>query len=152
MIINAVYAKQIKAKRILFDSWYAPAENLKLVHRLGLIFFTTLKSNRMVSFSKEGGWIDWTSEQLKNGVMVKLKEVPFKVQLFKVVATDGSIDWVITNCPDETLTMQAAQEVSDVRWQIEELHSGLKQLTGTEKYQCRKGPITTLVIIMPGFH
>jgi hypothetical protein len=56
MVINDVYAKKIKAKRILFDSWYASAENLKLVHRLGLIFFTTLKSNRMVSLSKEGDW------------------------------------------------------------------------------------------------
>lgn len=144
MVINAVFAKKIKAKRILFDTWYASAENLKLVHRLGLIFFTTLKSNRMVSLSKEGGWIhldeiDWTAERLQNGVMVKLKEVPFKVRLFKVVATDGNIDWVITNCPDETLTTQAAQEASDVRWQVEELHRGLKQLTGTEKCQCRKG-------------
>ncbi len=40
MVINAVYAKKIKAKCILFDSWYASAENLKLVHRLGLVFFT----------------------------------------------------------------------------------------------------------------
>ena len=71
--------------------------------------------------------------------MVKLKEVPFKVRLFKVVATIGDIDWVITNCPDETLTKQAAQDVSDVCWQVEELHRGLKQLTGTEKCQCRKG-------------
>ncbi len=144
MVINAVLAKKIQAKRILFDSWYASAENLKLVHRLGLTFFTTLKSNRMVSLSKEGGWIhlddiDWTTERLQNGVMVKLKEIPFKVQLFKVVATDGDIDWVITNSPDETLTTQAAQEANDVRWQIEELHRGLKQLTGTEKCQCRKG-------------
>jgi hypothetical protein len=143
MVINAVFGKKIKAKRILFDSWYASAENLKLVHRLGLVFFTTLKSNRMVSLSKEGGWIhldeiEWTPESLENGVMVKLKEVPFKMRLFKVVATDGDIDWVITNCPDETLTTQAAQDVSDVRWQVEELHRGLKQLTGTEKCQCRK--------------
>jgi hypothetical protein len=144
MVINAVFAKQIKAKRILFDSWYASAENLKLVHRLGLTFFTTLKSNRMVSLSKAGGWIHleeiaWTLERLRNGIMIKLKEVPFKVQLFKVVATDGDIDWVITNCPDETLTTQVAQEANDMRWQIEELHRELKQLTGTEKCQCRKG-------------
>ena len=144
MVINAVFAKKIKAKRILFDSWYASAANLKLVHRLDLVFFTTLKSNRMVSLSKEDGWIhldeiDWTAERLKNGVMVKLKEVPFKVRLFKVVATDGDIDWVITNSPDETLTTQVAQDTNDVRWQIEELHRGLKQLTGTEKCQCRKG-------------
>jgi hypothetical protein len=144
LVINAVFAKKIKAKRILFDSWYASADNLKLVDRLDLTFFTTLKSNRMISLSKEGGWIhldeiDWTAERLQNGVMVKLKEVPFKVRLFKVVATDGDIDWVITNCPDEALTTQAAQEASDVRWQVEELHRGLKQLTGTEKCQCRKG-------------
>jgi hypothetical protein len=144
MVINAVFVKKIKAKRILFDSWYASAANLKLVHRLGLVFFTTLKSNRMVSLSKEGGWIhlndiEWTTERLQNGVLVKLKEVPFKVQLFKVVATDGDIDWVITNSPDETLTVQVAQDTNNVRWQIEELHRGLKQLTGTEKCQCRKG-------------
>lgn len=144
MIRNAITDKQIQAKRILFDTWYASADNLKLVHRLGLIFFTTLKSNRMVSLSKEAGYIHldqvtWTPEQLANGQMVKLKEVPFKVRLFKVVATNGDIDWVITNSPDETLTTQVAQEVSDVRWQVEELHRGLKQLTGTEKCQCRKG-------------
>ena len=71
--------------------------------------------------------------------MLKLNEVPFKMQLFKVVATDGDIDWVITNCPDETLTTHAAQEAHDLRWQIEKLHRGLKQLTGTEKCQCCKG-------------
>ena len=37
------------------------------------------------------------------------------------------------------MTTQAAQEANDVRWQIEELHRDLKQLTGTEKCQCRKG-------------
>lgn len=144
MVRNAVSDKQIQAKRILFDTWYASADNLKLVHRLGLIFFTTLKSNRMVSLSKEGGYIhldqiEWTLEQLENGLMVKLKEVPFKVRLFKVVATNGDIDWVITNSPETTLNAQVAQDVSDVRWQVEELHRGLKQLTGTEKCQCRKG-------------
>lgn len=144
MVRNAISDKQIQAKRILFDSWYASADNLKLVHRLGLTFFTTLKSNRMVSLSKEEGYlhldqIEWTPARLENGLTIKLKEVPFKVRLFKVVATNGDIDWVITNCSDETLTMQAAQAVSDVRWQVEELHRGLKQLTGTEKCQCRKG-------------
>ena len=144
MVRNAISDKQILAKYILFDTWYASVGNLKLVHRLGLTFFTTLKSNRMVSLSKGEGYIhldqiEWTPERLNNGLMVKLKEVPFKVRLFKVVATNGDIDWVITNCPDETLTTQAAQDVSDVRWQVEELHRGLKQLTGTEKCQCRKG-------------
>jgi hypothetical protein len=113
MVRNALSDKQILAKYILFDAWYASVANLKLVHRLGLTFFTTLKSNRMVSLSKEEGYIhleqiEWTPERLNNGLMVKLKEVPFKVRLFKVVAINGDIDWAITNCPDETLTTQAA--------------------------------------------
>ena len=132
-----------QARTVLFDAWYAAADNLKLIQRLGLIFFTTLKENRLVSLNKEAGYIhldqiQWTPERLQHGVLVKLKEVPFKVRLFKLVATHGDIDWVITNGPDETVTAQVAQDANDVRWQVEELHRGLKQLTGSEKCQCRK--------------
>jgi hypothetical protein len=142
MFVNAVDQKQIKARTILFDGWYASAENLKLIHRRKKIFFTTLKSNRLVSLSKEQGYIhleeiEWTPGRLAQGLIVKLKEVPFKVRLFKLVAPDGDIDWVITNDLAETVTAQVAKEASDVRWQVEELHRGLKQLTGSEKCQCR---------------
>lgn len=104
---------------------------------------STRKANRLVSLSQEDGslhldQIEWTPERLQNGVLVKLKEVPFKVRLFKRVATNGDIDWVITNCPDEPLTAQVAQTANDVRWQVEELHHGRKQLTGSERCQCRK--------------
>jgi hypothetical protein len=143
MLLHAVADKLIKARTVLFDSWYAGADNLKLIHRLGLIFFTTLKENRLVSLSKEDGYIHldqiaWTPERLQNGVIVKLKEVPFKVRLFKLVATNGDIDWVITNGSDETLTAQVAQNANDMRWQVEELHRSLKQLTGSAKCQCRQ--------------
>jgi Transposase DDE domain len=144
MVLRAVADKLIQAKTVLFDSWYASADNLKLLARLGLIFYTTLKENRLVSLSKEEGYIhldaiEWTEERLREGLIVKLKEVPFRVRLFKLVATNGDIDWVITNCPGETLEAQVAQEANDVRWQVEELHRGVKQLTGSEKCQCRKG-------------
>ena len=142
MFVNAVDQKQIQARTILFDGWYASAENLKLIHRRKRTFFTTLKSNRLVSLSKEQGYLhleelEWTADRLAYGVVVKLKEVPFHVRLFKLVAPDGDIDWVITNDLDETVTAQVAEESSDVRWQVEELHRGLKQLTGTERCQCR---------------
>ncbi len=143
MLLRAVVEKGIKAKKLLFDSWYSSWKNLKLAHRLGLIFYTTLKNNRLVSLSKKDGYlhldeIEWTEERLKNGVVVKLKKVPFKVKLFKVVAKNGDIDWLITNDLDETVTTQVAQEVDDLRWQVEEFHRELKQLTGSEKCQCRK--------------
>jgi DDE superfamily endonuclease len=142
MFVHALDQKQSQACTILFDGWYASAENLKLIHRRKRTFFTTLKSNRLVSVSKEQGYVhledlEWTPARMTYGVLVKLKEVPFTVRLFKLVAPDGDIDWVITNDLDETLTAQVAKDSSHVRWQVEELHRGLKQLTGTEKCQCR---------------
>jgi len=142
MFVNAIDQKQIQARTLLFDGWYAAAENLKLIDRRKRTFFTTLKSNRLVSVSKAQGYIhveelEWTPERVAHGVIVKLKEVPFKVRLFKLVAPDGDIDWVITTDLDETVTAQVAEDSSDVRWQVEELHRGLKQLTGSEQCQCR---------------
>jgi hypothetical protein len=142
MFVNAVDQKQLRARTILFDGWYASAENLKLIQRRQRIFFTTLKSNRLVSLSKEHGYIHleeikWPPGRLAQGIIVKVKEVPFKVRLFKLVAPDGDIDWVITNDLAETMTAQVAEDSSDGRWQVEELHRGLKQLTGSEKCQCR---------------
>ena len=57
MLLRAVGDKQIQAKTVLFDSWYGSWQNLKLVHRLGLTFYTTLKANRLVSLSAEDGYI-----------------------------------------------------------------------------------------------
>ena len=143
MVRQAFENKGIKAKIILFDSWYAVSENLKFIHKLDKIFVTTLKDNRLVSFSKEQGYIhlqqiEWTNEQLQYGVTIKLKEVPFKVQLFKVVATNGDIEWVITNRAPGSIDTQVVQNENKVRWFIEQLHRELKQLTGIERCQCRK--------------
>jgi len=88
--------------------------------------------------SKEEGYvhldeIEWTAERMEKGVIVKLKKVPFKVKLFKLVAKNGDIDWVISNNLDETMTTQLAQKADKLRWQVEEFHRELKQLTGSEK-------------------
>jgi hypothetical protein len=84
----------------------------------------------------------WTAETLEHGLSVKLKELPFPVYLFvylfKVVATDGDIDWIITNHPARELTTSDIQAMNAVRWHIEHLHRELKQLTGTEQCECRK--------------
>jgi hypothetical protein len=143
MVLNAKSNKQIKARTLLFDSWYASVDNLKLLQRLVMWFITTLKDNRMVSLSKEGGYIhlqtiEWTEHRLTYGVPIKLKEVPFKVQLFKVVAPNGDIEWVITNHPEGFFTTSDIQDENAERWQIEQLHRELKQLTGSEKCECRK--------------
>ena len=143
MFIRANSDKQIKARNIAFDSWYASVDNLKLIYRSGWTFFTTLKSNRKVSLSKETGYqdledIQWTSETLRSGQPVRIKEVPFWLKLFKLVDTNGNIEWVITNNLAEDFTRLRAIEAIQVRWQVEEFHRSFKQLTGSEKCQCRK--------------
>ena len=60
------------------------------------------------------------------------------MQLFKVVATNGDIEWVITNRALGSIDTQVVQKENKVRWVIEQLHRELKQLTGIERCQCRK--------------
>jgi hypothetical protein len=117
-------------------------DNLKLIALLNLVFVAPIKDNRLVSLSREQGYIhiqdiDWTPDCLENGVVVKLKELPFLVRLFKIVATDGDIDWIVTNNPDP-IDAQAIRDENAQRWPIEQFHRELKQLTGSEKCQCRK--------------
>jgi hypothetical protein len=152
MIIRAISDKQIKARTILFDSWYASVENLKLIHRMGLFFVTTLKSNRLVSPVKGGGnihleQIEWSDDNLANGILIHVKAVPFLVRLFKIVAKNGDVEWMITNKETRAgsngdhpspISTQDVQNENAVRWQVEQMHRELKQLVGTEKCQCRK--------------
>lgn len=136
MFIRANSDKAIKARTILFDSWYGSVDNLKLIHRSGWTFFTTpqrrpQKSNRKVSLSKEQGYIHldeivWNQKTLQTGIMVKLQEVPFLVKLFKLVSTNGRIDWAITNSPEPHLWADDVKENNDVRWQIEEFNRVLQ--------------------------
>jgi hypothetical protein len=127
MLKEAFEVRKLRAKYVLFDSWYASVANLKYIHRQGRIFYTTLKSNRLVSIIKEQGYIhleeiDWTAERLKTGISVKLKEVPFHVKLVGLVAKNGDIDWVITNDPESDLTTTIVRGRSDVRWDVECFH------------------------------
>jgi len=142
MLIAALSTKGIKARTILFDNWYASSDNLKLIHRQGLKFITTLKKNRKVSESKEAGFVqledlDWDESAIKHGKVVLIHKVPFPVRIFKLAAQNGCIDWVVTNDLDLTLTLDVVKSQNDTRWKVEELHRELKQLTGIEKCESR---------------
>jgi hypothetical protein len=142
MLMAAKNRKAIKAKTVLFDSWYRSVDNLKLIAFLKMVFIAPIKDNRLVSLRKEQGYIpvqdiDWTTDRLENGLTVKLTELPFRLRRFKVVATNGAIDWILTNTPDP-ITPQAVQAENARPWPLEQFHRQLKQLTGSEKCQCRK--------------
>ncbi|ADB42758.1 IS701 family transposase [Spirosoma linguale] len=143
MFRRAITHKHLKARTVLFDSWYASVDNLKLIHRSGWTFFTTLKSNRMISLNRDTGYqhlddLVWSDADERTGLSVKLKELPFLVRLFKIVAPNGGIEWLITNDLQVTTNRFVAENSNAVRWQIEEFHRSFKQLTGSERCQCRK--------------
>ena len=143
MFKQAVEKQEIKARKIAFDSWYASVDNLKMIHRSDWTFYTNLKSNRKVSITKEIGYqdlaeLEWSQEEKIRGKLVRLKEVPFWLKLFKLVDREGNIEWVITNKLAEDFTRLRAIQAVQVRWQVEEFHRSFKQLTGSEKCQCRK--------------
>ena len=88
---------KLLARIVLFDFWYAGSTNLKRIHRAGWTFFTTLQRNRLVSLTKESGYqgldtLGPPPQGWNQGVEVRLKEVPFGVKIFKLVATNGNIE------------------------------------------------------------
>ncbi len=153
MFLGLITHKQLKARRILFDTWYASVDNLKLIHKHGWIFFTTLKSNRLVSLSRESGYqhletLVFDEKTIVTGLPVKLKEVPFLVKLFKIVAQNGDIDWVITNDLDVSVNLFVADLANDNRWQIEQgglcrLPSGLQATHWLRKVSMSKSSFPT---------
>jgi hypothetical protein len=72
------------------------------------------------------------------GLAVRLKQVPFAVRLFRLVAPNGDVEWVVTNNFAFTLTQEGVAATTRTRWQVEEFHRSFKQLIGTEKCQCRQ--------------
>jgi len=147
MFKQANQSQHIKARNIAFDSWYASVENLKLVHRSGWTFYTNLKSNRKVSISKETGYqdlteIEWTSEQLISGQLVRIKEVPFWLKLFKLVDTNGNIEWVITNKLAEDFTRLRAIQATQVRWQVARISPQFQATDGEREMSMPKSTIT----------
>ena len=143
MFEQVVLEGNILARTVLFDSWYAGSDNLKAIHRAGWRFLTTRKSNRRVSASKETGYqalleMEPPAGGWGQGLEVRVKQVPFAVKLIKLVATNGDIEWGITNHLEAHLTREMVIAAVQVRWQVEEFHRSFKQLTGAEKCQCRK--------------
>ena len=70
--------------------------------------------------------------------MVRLQQIPFATKLFKPVATDDSIELLITNYLTANLTQEVVIDAVQIRWQIKEFHRSFKQLTGAEKCPRRK--------------
>lgn len=148
MLNEAVTVKQLPVRTVLMDSWYASQKLMAQIDQLGKVYYCPLKRNRRVDDS--GGaqpyqridQLDWSGGDLQRGKLIKIRGFPRdkKVKLFRVTVSSHRTEFVATNDLSQSST-DAAQQESGIRWKIEEFHRELKQLTGVEACQCRKGRI-----------
>lgn len=119
---------------VAFDSWYSGTPNLKLIRSLQWIWLTRLKENRLVNPDRTGNRAVKEIPIGENGRVVHLKEYGM-VKVFKIVATDGDVEYWATNDlqMDELKRIKYANEA----WTIENFHRGIKQFSGIERCQAR---------------
>ncbi|TAD78055.1 MAG: hypothetical protein EA001_08535 [Oscillatoriales cyanobacterium] len=130
------------------DSWYASRKLMALIDQLGKIYYRPLKSNRLVDDSagqlpyRRTDHLSWSDRELTSGKLIKIRNFPAdkKVKLFRATVSFHRTDFVVTNDQTQDST-QATTTICGVRWHIGVVHRELKQLTGIESCQCRKGRI-----------
>jgi hypothetical protein len=83
--------------------------------------------------------VQWTEKDVKSEKLIKIKNFPAvkKVKLFRVTVSTNRTEYVATNDLTQSETTDV-RKVCSQRWEIEEFHRELKQLTGIESCQCRK--------------
>lgn len=146
MLQGLVYHKLLPFDTVLMDTWYAVNSLMLYIDSLDKVYYCPLKTNRLVDDTigkekyKKIESLEWNKEDLESGKIIKIKAFPFdkKVKLFRVTISTDRTDYVATNDLSQSLT-DVVQKVSKIRWKVEEFHRELKQLTGIESCQCRKG-------------
>lgn len=139
-LLDRAEKRGFKPRYVLTDSWYGSVENMKHIATKNWKWITNLKSNRQVSIVK-GTYVAiadlaLAEEQVKP---VWLKEYG-QVLVSKLVDQDGGITYLATN--DLALTdWNEYKSHWGARWQIEQMHRGLKQTTGIAKnYAIKAAP------------
>ena len=148
MLKSLVYYKDLPFSSVLMDSWYATNKLMLYIDSLGKIYYCPLKRNRLVDDT--GGEQDyqqieklsWHETELKHGKIIKIRKFPGakRVKLFRVTVSTNRTEFIVTNDSSQNST-KVVQQVYNIRWKVEEFHRELKQLTGVESCQCRKGRI-----------
>ena len=119
---------------VIFDSWFSSLANLKHIHQLDWVWLTRLKRNRLVNPDGRGNRPIHKVELSATGTKVHLKGYGF-IQVVKLVAPNGSIDYWATN--DLSMTELRRLQFAEWEWLIELYHRGLKQCCGVDKAQVR---------------
>ena len=137
-MLNSAADIGFKPDLILFDSWYATVENLKMIIRLEWNFLTRLKSNRLVK--------QWDSKYSQictidiptSGLIVHMRGYGL-IKVFKYIHKDKEVDYWATNVIE--MTQEQWKHIKGKGWKIEEYHRGIKQCCEAESCQSKRREI-----------
>lgn len=119
---------------VLFDTWYAGLENLKLIRSFNWHFLTRLKYNRHVNpddtYNRPVSELDIPDE----GYVVHLKGYGF-IKIFRHVNSDGECEYWATSKTE--MKSSEWKAIKGNGWKIEEYHRGLKQCCSVESCPAR---------------
>jgi len=135
MLLTAA-ARGFTPECVVFDSWYASIDNLRLIRDLGWRWLTRLKANRRVSIDYQPKRALETWPIAESGTEVHLEGYGL-IQVFRVVATDGDTAYWATN--DLEMPELARLKFAELAWGIEVYHRALKQECGVERAMVRAG-------------
>jgi hypothetical protein len=119
---------------VLFDSWYASIDNLRLIRDCGWRWLTRLKANRLVNPDRTGNRAVADCEIAEQGTVVWLRDYGL-IRVFRCVATDGETEHWATN--DLDMGEGERLKYAEFSWGIEVYHRELKQECGVERAQVR---------------
>jgi putative transposase len=134
-MLRAAEERQFQPKSVIFDSWYASIDNLKLIRSLTWHWFTRLKSNRLVNPDHTDNRPISEVEIPPEGRVVHLRQYGF-IKVFRVVRSNGDVEYWATDVLDASESDRKLYK--DCGWNIAEYHRGIKQCCGIERCQGRK--------------
>lgn len=136
--------KKIDFEYVLMDTWYATKYLMLAIESFNKTYYCPIKSNRLVDDSggvnkyKSVSTLDFSEQALRTGKKIKIKDFPaeHKLQLFRVDVSTNRTEYIVTNSSNMQ-DIERVIKICAIRWNIEQKHRELKQVTGIEKCQCR---------------
>jgi putative transposase len=121
---------------VLFDSWYASIDNLRLIRNRDWRWLTQLRSNRLVNPDRTGNRAVRDCMIAETGTVVHLKDYGM-VKVFRIVTPAGDTEYWATN--DLEMDEGERLKYAEFAWGIEVYHRALKQECGVERAMVRAG-------------
>jgi len=135
-MLHQAQARGFTPALVAFDGWYSSLENLKLVRDSGWSWLTRFKHNRQVSLQPGQALAVDELAIPASGLVVHLRGYGL-IRVFRLVDPHGNTEHWATSQLD--LTEDARRSYAQRAWRIEEYHRSLKQFTGIERAQFRRG-------------